>query len=131
MSSPEERLSVLKLIQDGNITAEEGVKLLDSLEKQGQSIGPSGGTSTKGNSTAARWLKITITDLNTKKEKYYLRLPANVINAGINMGARFSPELNGIDVHSILNKLQTGETGKIFDVCDDDSCQRIEIILEP
>jgi polyhydroxyalkanoate synthesis regulator phasin len=131
MSSTEERLNVLKMVQEGKISAEEGVSLLEALEKTGH-ISDSGSQSTAGgNSTFPRWLRIIVTDLDSKKEKYNLRLPANVINAGFKMGARFSPELNGLDAHSILEALQAGETGKVFDVCDENSCQRIEITLEP
>jgi hypothetical protein len=131
MSLPEDRLNILKQIQEGKLSAEEGVKLLDSLENHGQSADPSGQPNVRGNNSPPRWLRIKITDLNSTKEKYNLRLPANVISAGFKMGARFSPDLNGIDTQSVLQALQIGETGKIIDLCDDDTCQRIEITLEP
>jgi hypothetical protein len=131
MSLPEDRLKILKQIQEGKLSAEEGVKLLDSLENHGQTSGQSGQPNLTGNNSPPRWLRIKITDLNSAKEKYNLRLPANVINAGFKMGAKFSPDMNGIDTQSVLHALQIGETGKIIDLCDDDTCQRIEITLEP
>ena len=131
MSSPEERLHVLKMIQEGNITAEEGVKLLEALEKKGQPQNTSGKSPTEAGTVSPRWMRIIITDLDTNREKINIRLPANVVDAGFKMGARFSPDLKGSDANPILQALQAGETGKVIDICDDDSCERIEINLEP
>jgi hypothetical protein len=131
MSSSEERLHVLKMIQGGNITAEEGVKLLETLERQGEASNAPDRSSIKSSNTVARWMRIIITDLNTNKEKINIRLPANVVDAGYKMGAKFSPDLNGVDANLILRALQAGETGKIIDICQDNQCERIEINLEP
>jgi hypothetical protein len=130
MTSSEERLNVLKMIQEGNITAEEGVKLLETLDRQGVTTNSTGGFSTDAKTSGPRWMRIIITDLNTNKEKINIRLPANVIDAGYKMGARFSPDLNGIDANLILQALQAGETGKVIDICHDDLCERIVINLE-
>jgi hypothetical protein len=130
MSSPEERLHVLKMIQEGNITAEEGVKLLEALDGLESTANESGKSSAETKSSAPRWMRVIITDLNTNREKINIRLPANVIDAGFKMGARFSPDLKGLDANPILEALQAGETGKVIDICDNDSCERIEINLE-
>jgi hypothetical protein len=130
MSSSDERLRVLKMIQGGNITAEEGVKLLETLDRQGVATNGSDRSSTNSRTSVARWMRIIVTDLNTNKEKINIRLPANVVDAGYRMGAKFSPDINGVDANLILRALQAGETGKVIDICQDDQCERIEINLE-
>ncbi|HEX7557431.1 MAG TPA: hypothetical protein VF338_12455 [Leptolinea sp.] len=130
MPSSEERFHVLKMIQEGKITAEEGVKLLDALERgeTGQSKNKS---SEQGRiNSAPRWMRVVITDLNTKKEKINIRLPANVLNAGHKLGARFAPNLTGLNSEQIFQAVQMGETGKVIDICDEDSCERVVISLE-
>jgi len=130
MSSSEERLQVLQMIQNGKITAEEGVKLLESLEK-GNPKSTSGETGhVEKKNSAPRWMRVVVTDLNTNKEKINIRLPANVVDAGYKMGARFGSSLQDSSSDQILQALQVGETGKIIDVCDDDSCERVVISLE-
>lgn len=130
MASPEERLRILQMIQNGKITAEEGVKLLDSLEK-GDPRSSQGKSSPQGNeSKQSRWMRVVITDLNTNKEKINIRLPANVVDAGYKMGARYTPTLNGSSSNKILEALQMGETGKVIDICDNDTCERVVITLE-
>lgn len=44
----EEKMLILKMLQEGKITAEEAVKLLDALEKSGTSAGPSAGSASAG-----------------------------------------------------------------------------------
>jgi len=130
MAAAEERLHILQMIQNGKITAEEGVKLLDSLEKGDPRISQ-GKSSPQGNETKqSRWMRVVITDLNTNKEKINIRLPANVVDAGYKMGARYTPSLNGSSSNKILDALQMGETGKVIDICDNDTCERVVITLE-
>jgi polyhydroxyalkanoate synthesis regulator phasin len=131
MNAQENRLHVLKMVQEGKITAEEGVKLLERIENKGVIPSSSEQSSSEVNTSTPRWMKIIITDLNTNKEKINIRLPANVIDAGLKMGARFSPDLKGVDANSILQALQAGKTGKVIDICDDDACERIVINFEP
>lgn len=130
MASSEERLHILQMIQNGKITAEEGVRLLEALEK-GDARPIQGKAVSQGNETRPpRWMRVVVTDLKTNREKVNIRLPANVIDAGYKMGARYTPNLNGITSNKILEALRMGETGKVIDVCDDDACERVVITLE-
>lgn len=126
MASPEEKINILKKIQDGKITAEEGVRLLEAL-------GKSDSRSQQGSAAApktARWMRIVITDLNTGKEKINIRLPANVIDAGYKMGARYTPGMNIQTSGRISEAFQSGLTGKIVDVSNTDSGERVVLALE-
>lgn len=130
MASTEERLSILKMIQDGKITPEEGVKLLDALDR-GDSHSSQNNAGDAGSKTRKpRWMRVIVTDLNTNKEKINIRLPANVIDAGYKMGARYIPGIGGSSSERIVQAVQMGEIGKLIDVCDEDSCERVIISLE-
>ena len=52
--SHEERLQILKMVQEGKVTAEEGARLLEAVEA------PDTGVETSGQ--PARWLRIRVTD---------------------------------------------------------------------
>ena len=60
MTTAEERMKILKMIQDGRITAEEGAKLLKALTSSSQkpkrqpTVRPTGG---------ARWLRVRVTEM--------------------------------------------------------------------
>jgi hypothetical protein len=130
MASSEERLHILQMIQDGKISAEEGVRQLESLEK-GDARPTQGRAASQGNENRpAQWMRVVITDLNTNREKVNIRLPANVVDAGYKMGARYTPNINGATSNKILEALRLGETGKVIDVCDNDACERVVITFE-
>lgn len=130
MASSEERLRILQMIQNGKITPEEGVRLLEALEKSDDRQ-PQGRSPSQGNETRQpRWMRVVITDLKTNREKVNIRLPANVIDAGYKMGARYTPNLNAATSNKILEALRMGETGKVIDVCDNDACERVVITFE-
>jgi hypothetical protein len=106
------------------------VRLLEALEK-GDSRPSQGRSAAQGSETRpARWMRVVVTDLKTNREKVNIRLPANVVDAGYKMGARYTPNLNGVTSNKIMEALRMGETGKVIDVCDDDACERVVITFE-
>lgn len=66
MTTSEERLKILRMIDDGKINAEEGAKLLSALSESRQSKSKSAVRSTTG---GARWLRVRVTDMVTGKPK--------------------------------------------------------------
>jgi hypothetical protein len=59
-----------------------------------------------------------------------VRLPVSVINAGVKMGARFSPQVEGLDMHELMQYIRSGMIGKIVDVYDDEDGEHVEVFLE-
>jgi hypothetical protein len=59
-----------------------------------------------------------------------VRLPVNLITAGVKMGARFSPEVEGLDVEQLMILIKAGEIGKIVDVFDEKDGEHVEVFLE-
>lgn len=132
MVSTEERLKILQMIQDGKITAEEGVKLMESLERQDMppmSTNRPGPTGIPGNK-GQRWMRVRVTDTKTGKTQVNVRLPVSLINAGMKMGARFGPEIEGMDMEQLKQIIRSGETGRVIDVYDDEDGDHVEVFIE-
>ena len=129
MATSEERVKILMLIQDGKISASQGVQLLEALQDpdKDKAAGASGQSKmTQG----ARWFRVSVTDSDTGKVRVNVRLPVNLITAGVKMGARFSPEVEGLDVEQLMVLIKAGEIGKIVDVFDEEDGEHVEVFLE-
>ena len=130
MPTSEERLRVLQLIQDGKISAEEGIRLLESLETAAQAGGSKPGGEPVAPGRGARWFRVRVTDTGSGKTRVNVRLPVNVLSAGMKMGARFSPEVEGLDMDQLMSLINAGVTGQVLDVMDEQDGERVEVILE-
>jgi len=88
MATSEERMQILKMIEAGTISASEGAELLRALEKD-KSSQPS--EPLKG-ASEPRWFRVRVTDTKTGKNKVNVNIPMGLVNVGMKMGARFSPD---------------------------------------
>jgi len=129
MATSEERVKILKLIQDGKISAEQGVQLLDALQDSYKNK-PEGVSAQPKVTQAARWFRVSVTDTDSGKVRVNVRLPVNLITAGVKMGARFSPEVEGLDMEQLMILIKAGEIGKIVDVFDEEDGEHVEVFLE-
>ncbi len=125
MATAEERMQVLKMIQGGQITAEEGARLLEALKEEDQ---PKEETRSEGRGKGPRQFRIRVTDLETGRQKVDMRMPWSLVNVGVNMGARFARE--EIEVGDFVEAIQAGANGKIIDVVDEEDNERVEIFVE-
>jgi hypothetical protein len=127
MASAEERMQILKMIQEGKISAEEGAKLLQAL-----SASKSDKRSVTSSSTGsdARWFRVRVTDLSSGKSKVNVNIPMGLVNVAIKMGARFAPNIEGEKYEEIVQAIKSGASGKIMDVTDDQDGERVEIFVE-
>jgi hypothetical protein len=128
MLSQEERLRILKMIQEGKLNAEEGMQLLENLGENPAAEPVQ--TAPAASKVTARWFHVRVTDTTTGKIKVNVRMPINVVSAGIKMGARFSPEVQGIDTNLLMSAIQSGQTGLIAEINDDDDKEHVEVFIE-
>jgi SHOCT-like protein len=126
MANPEERMRILKMVEEGKISAEEGAKLLSALN-DGTGASAAGN---QGRPTAGRWLRIRVTDIATGRSKASVQIPIGLIDAGMKIGAHFAPEVEGVDMSNVMDALRAGVTGKIIDVTDDEDGEHVEIYVE-
>jgi len=124
MATAEERMQVLRMVHSGQVTAEEGARLLEILGKDR----PRKDSQPESRGKEPRQFHIRVTDLETGRQKIDLRLPWRLVNVGINMGARFARE--EIRVEDFIEAIQAGAEGKIIDVVDEEDNERVEIFVE-
>jgi SHOCT-like protein len=126
MANAEERMKILKMIEEGKIGAEDGAKLLAALSEGRRPGGPTQ-PRTPG---AGRWLRIRVTDIASGRSKASVQIPLGLIDAGMKIGAHFAPEVEGVDMSYVMDALRSGMTGKIIDVTDDEDGEHVEIYVE-
>lgn len=129
MASAEERMQILRMVENKQITAEEGAKLLAALEEKGSMELPP--TPPPSPVTRGRWLRVRVTDLKTGKRKVNVNIPLSLVDVGLKMGAKFAPVgLEGLNMGQIMSAVQSGGTGKIVDVQDDEDDEHVEIYVD-
>jgi len=126
MANSEERMKILKLIEEGKISADEGSKLLAALSDTRRSSTPR----TSGATGGARTLRVRVTDTRTGRSKASVQIPLALVDAGMKIGAHFAPEVEGVDMANVMEALRMGVTGKIIDVVDDEDGEHVEIFVE-
>ena len=126
MATTEERMQILKMIEEGKISAADGAELLRALDKDSaaKSSEPLKGAS------APRWFRVRITDTSTGKNKVNVNIPMGLVNVGMKMGARFTPEIEGVDLEQLFEEIRGGAHGKVIDVIDNEEGERVEIFVE-
>lgn len=126
MATTEERMKILKMIEEGKISAEEGARLLTALSQSRRSsaIGMPTGPG------APRWLRIRVTDMRTGRLKASVQIPMTLVDAGMKIGAHFAPEVEGVNMSNVMDALRAGMTGKIIDVVDEEDGEHVEIFVE-
>jgi hypothetical protein len=127
MATTEERMKILKMVEEGKVSAEDGAKLLSALNESRKppaapAASPSGGE--------ARWFRVRISDLATGKTTTTVNIPLGLVNAGMKMGARFVPNWDSAQMEALTEALKSGASGKIVDVTDEDKGERVEIFVE-
>jgi len=124
VATPDERMKILKMLEEGKLSAEEAARLLKALgkAKPERRSPPPGGE--------AKWLRVRVTDLKSGRASVNVNLPMSLVNVGLKLGAQFVPETEGIDFRQVQEALRAGLTGKIVDVEDVEEGQRVEIYVE-
>ncbi len=125
MATSEERIKILRMIEEGKITAFEGAKLLAALS---ESRKPDRKSSLRGSmGGGARWLRVRVTDMVTGKAKATVNLPLGLVDAGLNIASQYAP---GIAFDELIDAINAGAEGKIIDVIDEEDGEHVEIFIE-
>lgn len=125
MASSEERMKILKMIEEGKVSAEDGTKLLAALSEK-RPLSPRA----PGMPGGAKWLRIRVTDTRSGRSKASVQIPLALVDAGLKIGAHFAPEVEGVDMSYVMEALRSGMTGKIIDVTDEEDGEHVEIYVE-
>ncbi len=118
MATVEERLRVLKLLEEGKISAAEAEKLLATLST-GRKPPPA---------RSARILRIRVSDAVTGRVRTNVSVPVGLVDTILSAVGRFAPGIEGAQAQTVLAALRDGHVGKILDVVDE--TERVEIFVE-
>jgi hypothetical protein len=132
MATNEEKMKILSMLQDGIINADQAAQLLDALSSpsEGSKSQSFAGFESAGQKKTGKFFRVRVTDTESGKTRVNVRLPVGMVGAGLKMGMKFSPEIEGLDQDVLKSFLESGDVGKIVDVYDDDDGEHVEVYIE-
>jgi len=125
MATAEERMRILRMIQEEKINAEEGAKLLAALRESRKDVRLA---ASPGRVSAKGMLRVRVTDMVTGKAKVSVNLPLGLVDAGMSIASQYAPD---IDFGEIAQAIRGGQMeGKIVDVIDEEDGEHIEVFID-
>ena len=128
----EERIKILKMVQEGKISAEEGAELLEAFEETETRTGE-GNTHREKQTSAARSIRIQVTEMDTGNMEVNLALPlklARLVGSFVPQSERSKIHAKGINIDELLQSIDEGTRGKILEVEDIHDNHRVVIFVE-
>jgi hypothetical protein len=132
----EERLEILRLVENQTVTAEEAGRLLEALDRTDRANRASQATAPympspplppEAPRASGGSVRIRITDVASGKAKINLVLPHRLVDSGVKLAKRLAPE-HMLDGREIRRSIEEGYWGPLLDITDDE--KRVEIIVE-
>jgi hypothetical protein len=121
MTTPgSERNRILKMIEAGQVSADEAAQLLDA-------IGPAPRPSERQRS---RLVRVRVTDLRSGRQTANVTIPVSLVNVGLRLGARLAPQLSGSALEELVRSIAGGATGRLLEWHDLEEGERVELIVE-
>ena len=130
------RSEILAQLASGQISADQAAEQLrgpaapDPAPTAGPTPPPTPLTPEQTATLANRWLRIRVSDLESGRQKVAVNLPLTWLSVGLRLGARFSPEVAGLDANELLALLQSSGAGQVIDVEDSQDGEHVQIFIE-
>jgi len=140
MATTEERARVLRMVEQGVVSAEEGARLLAAMSDApagrahpSAHPGPRNRTRTQRTGRGRGMLRLRLTDAASGRRRIDVQIPTGVLDFLVAAGGRvglLDADLGGIDLEELHQAISGGGTGRVLDWFDEDSGQRVEVYLE-
>jgi len=132
LAAMDERLTILKMIDEHKITADQGAQLLSAMEKPASNELSDQSLTDKGDKSSgrARVFRVLITDTQTGKTRTSVTLPLSLVKWGLKVGTQYHREINGVDFDEIGDILASGAEGKIIEVIDEEDGEHVQIFVD-
>jgi len=125
MVSVDERMRILKMVEEGKLNPDEGVRLLAALRESRKDPRPAAPPS---RAMGKGWLRVRVTDVASGRVKVNVNLPLGLVDAGMNIATQFAPNIN---FSEIADAVRSGSLeGKIVDVFDEEDGEHIEVFVD-
>lgn len=115
-----ERDRILKMIEAGQVSADEASRLLDALA----------GDQRLGDRARSRLVRVRVTDLHTGRQKANVTIPVGLVNVGLRLGARLAPQLSGTALEELVRGVARGTPGRLLEWQDLEEGERVELFVE-
>jgi hypothetical protein len=139
----EERMRILRMVEEGTINASEALTLLSALGRSTQVnvakapeaeavvelTAPAQPAAPRANGSP-RFLRVRVSDLKSGKQKVVVNLPIQLVDWGMRFAANFTDELKDMQGEKLSELLAAGGEGKIIDVMDDEDGEHVEIYID-
>jgi hypothetical protein len=142
MNNNEERLRILRMVEEDKITAEEAIILLNAIGRSKPAPTPtpvvahqseaSRSDVPQPSSSGGKWrfFRVRVTDTRSNRPKALVTIPIGLMEWGLKIGAQFSPEVSKINMEDFNQLLQSGIDGKLVDVLDEEDGEHVEVFVE-
>ena len=121
MASSAERITILRMIEQGKISAEDGARLLAALSGRKE-------TENKPRPSvfdSSRNLQVRVSDLGSSRQKVNVTVPVGLVQLIVN----WLPSSAQSQLEQVQAAIDAGITGKLVEVEDQEAGVRVEIVL--
>lgn len=122
-NSGEERLQILKMVEDQSISPEEAARLLEALDRTDRKR-----AQTRQHQPGPRNIRIKVTDVGSKRTDVDITLPLGLVNTIVSMANRFAPG-RVPDLSALQGQIEEGFVGTLVDI--ENGQDRVQIMVEP
>jgi hypothetical protein len=121
MTAAEERMTILRLVEQGKISPEEGVRLLSALGRRDARP-----AETRPDLfDTSRQLHIRVSEIGAQRHRLDVALPVGLVRLALH----YLPAGVQVDVAAIEEAIEAGVTGQLAEVIDQEHGVRVEIAL--
>lgn len=125
-----EKLQILKMIENGKITAEQGAELIKALEDV-NSLKDNGGTAVIANKrTDAKWIRIKVYEPEDNTS-VNVNLPLSLVDVGLKIAKKYASDKipEDLDLEQIAEIIRSGAEGRIVEIQNEEGL-KVEITIE-
>ena len=137
ITGTDERMTILRMIENNKITAEQGAQLLSAMGKAGEAPAPVIGEMPQAQPLPTsspvghgRRFRVQVSDIARGKNKVSVNLPLSLVRWGLRTGKMFSSDLEDIDMEELADMLEGGEDGQFIEVFDEEDGEHVRVFIE-
>jgi hypothetical protein len=129
MVTSEERMKVLKMVEEGKISVADAANLLSTLE---------GSQTSRRRSIPRppaaprdpRMLRVRVDESRGGKRKVNVLLPMALVDAGLNIASNYIDEDTEEHAVALIEAIRSGKTGQVFEYLDEVDGEHVQVFIE-